>query len=53
MQANLKTGQLGDVYEQEGDRVADAVMRMPEPKMQRQVDEEQEVEILQIKPFVD
>ena len=41
------------MYEQEGDRVADAVMQMPEPKMQREVDEEQEVEILQIKPFVD
>jgi len=31
LQAKLKIGQPGDVYEQEADRVADAVMRMPEP----------------------
>ncbi|MCG7848689.1 MAG: hypothetical protein MIO93_05865 [ANME-2 cluster archaeon] len=37
LQAKLRIGQPGDVYEQEADRVADAVMRMPE--MQRQVDE--------------
>ena len=51
LQAKLKIGQPGDVYEQEADRVADAVMRMPEPGVQRQ--EEEEEEILQIKPLVD
>ncbi len=30
LQAKLKNNQPGDVYEQEGDRVADQVMRMPE-----------------------
>ncbi|MCK4791477.1 MAG: DUF4157 domain-containing protein, partial [Desulfobacteraceae bacterium] len=41
----------GDVYEQEADRVADAVMRMPEPRVQRQVEpvEEEEEEPVQTK----
>ncbi len=42
LQAKLRIGQLGDVYEQEADRVADAVMRMPEPEVWRQVEEEEE-----------
>ena len=54
LQAKLRIGQPGDVYEQEADRVADAVMRMPEPGVQRQVEpEEEEEEILQTKPLVD
>lgn len=36
LQAKLKIGQPGDKYEQEADRVADAVMRMPAPKVQLQ-----------------
>jgi hypothetical protein len=32
LQAKLRIGQPGDVYEREADRVADAVMRMPEPQ---------------------
>ena len=32
LQAKLRIGQPGDKYEQEADRVADAVMRMPEPQ---------------------
>ncbi|MCZ7406259.1 MAG: DUF4157 domain-containing protein [Candidatus Methanoperedens sp.] len=32
IQAKLRIGQPGDVYEQEADRVADAVMRMPQPQ---------------------
>jgi len=52
LQAKLKIGQPGDKYELEADRVADEVMRMPEPEMQRQVEEEEE-EILQTKPLVD
>jgi len=54
LQAKLRIGQPGDVYEQEADRVADAVMRMPELGVQRQVEpEEEEEEILQTKPLVD
>ncbi|MFV1977704.1 MAG: hypothetical protein ACC651_18330 [Candidatus Scalindua sp.] len=34
IQAKLKIGQPGDMYEQEADRVADQVMRMPEPAIQ-------------------
>ncbi|MCK5013331.1 MAG: DUF4157 domain-containing protein [Candidatus Omnitrophica bacterium] len=53
LQANLRIGQTGDVYEQEADRVADEVMRMPEPGVQRQVEpEEEEEEILQTKLLV-
>jgi len=33
IQAKLIVGQPGDVYEQEADKVADAVMRMPEPAL--------------------
>jgi outer membrane protein OmpA-like peptidoglycan-associated protein len=32
LQAKLRIGAPGDVYEHEADRVADAVMRMPEPQ---------------------
>ncbi|WP_051309285.1 eCIS core domain-containing protein [Desulfogranum japonicum] len=35
LQAKLKIGEPNDQYEQEADRVADQVMRMPEPQMQR------------------
>jgi len=35
IQAKLKIGQPGDKYEQEADRVADQVMSMPEPQIQR------------------
>jgi hypothetical protein len=34
-QAKLRIGQPNDVYEQEADRVAEQVMRMPEPLLQR------------------
>ncbi len=34
VQAKLEIGQPGDKYEQEADRVADQVMRMPEPNVQ-------------------
>jgi len=52
LQAKLRIGQPGDVYEQEADRVADAVMRMPEPGVQRQVEPEEE-ELIQPKPFAE
>jgi hypothetical protein len=51
LQAKLRIGQPGDKYEQEADRVADAVMRMPEPGVQRQAEEKEE-ETLQSKPLV-
>lgn len=35
VQAKLTIGQLGDRYEQEADRVAEQVMAMPEPRLQR------------------
>ncbi len=34
IQAKLTINQPGDIYEQEADRVADQVMRMPEPRFQ-------------------
>ena len=52
LQAKLKIGQPGDKYEQEANRVADAVMRVPGPGVQRQVEpEEEEEETLQSKPL--
>ena len=52
LQAKLRIGQANDIYEQEADRVADQVMRMPDtavdsrqsitPFIQRQVEEEEE-----------
>ena len=35
LQANLAISQPGDVYEREADRVANQVMRMPDPTVQR------------------
>ena len=35
LQAKLKIGLPGDQYEQEADRVADQVMRLPDPQLQR------------------
>ncbi len=53
VQRKLTIGQPNDRYEQEADRVADEVMRMPEPQVQRQVEpeEEEEEEMLQTKPL--
>jgi hypothetical protein len=42
LQAKLRVGQPSDVHEQEADRVANTVMRMPEPEVQRQRTEEEE-----------
>ena len=54
VQAKLTIGQPNDKYEQEADYVADEVMRMPEPEVQRQVEpEEEEEETLQAKPLSD
>jgi len=53
IQAKLVVGQPGDKYEQEADRVADEVMRMPEPQVQRQEEPEEEEETLQAKPLAE
>lgn len=42
IQAKLKIGQPGDIYEREADQVAEQVMQMPDPKVQRQPEEEEE-----------
>ncbi|MEE9423404.1 MAG: DUF4157 domain-containing protein [Methylococcales bacterium] len=54
VQPKLKISLPNDKYEQEADRVADEVMRMPEPRVQRLVepDEEEEDETIQTKPIV-
>jgi hypothetical protein len=44
IQTKLKIGEPGDKYEQEADRIADEVMRMPEPSVQRQLEPEEEEE---------
>lgn len=49
-QTKLKIGPANDRYEREADRVADTVMRMPEPGLRRQPIEEEE-EIMQTKPL--
>ena len=54
IQAKLEVGQPMDKYEQEADRVADAVMKMPEPQVQRQTEqEEDEEEKLQTKTIAE
>jgi outer membrane protein OmpA-like peptidoglycan-associated protein len=50
IQTKLKISEPGDKYEQEADRIADEVMRMPEPSVQRQLEpEEEEQEMVQRK----
>ena len=54
IQAKLKIGQPGDIYEQEADRVAEQVVLMPEPGLQRQAEEEkEEEELIQTKPLAE
>lgn len=48
LQAKLTIGQPNDPYEQEADHVADVVMRMPDPKVQRQPDD---AGVVQAKPI--
>ena len=51
-QPKLKISASNDKYEQEADRLAAQVIRMPEPVLQRQMDKEEEEEILrQTKPM--
>ena len=51
LQAKLTIGKPNDKYEQEADRVADQVMNMPEPGVQRQPEEEKEE--IQTKPLAE
>lgn len=52
LQPKLVIGSPNDRYEQEADRVADQMMRMPEPIVQRQIEsEEAEEETLQTQPL--
>ena len=53
IQTKLTIGKPNDKYEQEADRVADQVMRMPEPRVQRQPEmDEEEEELVQTKPQI-
>ena len=45
IQAKLRVSQPEDKYEQGADRVAEQVMRMPKPQVQRQPEQEQDEEI--------
>lgn len=45
LQTKLTINQPGDAYEQEADRVANQVMRMPEPQAQRQPLDEEEAAV--------
>lgn len=49
LQTKLKISEPGDQYEQEADRIADRVMRMPESSIQRQMEPEEEEEMVQRK----
>jgi len=55
IQAKLKISRPGDIYEQEADRLAEQVMRMVEPQVQRQPEEKEErkeeEELIQPKPL--
>ena len=57
IQPKLVVGAPNDKYEQEADRIADQVMRMPEPRLQRQSAspecEEELEELVQPKPLAD
>ncbi|MCU0541836.1 MAG: DUF4157 domain-containing protein [Oscillatoriaceae cyanobacterium Prado104] len=49
IQTKLKISEPGDKYEQEADRIADEVMRMPEPSVQQKIEPEEEEGIVQRK----
>ncbi len=48
MQTKLKIGEPGDKYEQEADRIAEQVMRMPDPLVQRQVERKEAIKTKQM-----
>jgi hypothetical protein len=49
VQGKLTVGRPDDAYEQEADQVADQVARSPDPEIQRQEDDEEELEDVQMK----
>ena len=51
LQPKLTIGAPNDKYEQEADRVADQVMRMPEQIQRQESPEEEEEDLLQTKPI--
>ncbi|MBN1875043.1 MAG: DUF4157 domain-containing protein [Anaerolineae bacterium] len=51
IQTKFRIGSPGDKYEREADRVAEQVMRMPEPILQRKADLEEKGKLAQAKPF--
>ena len=53
LQPKLMIGAPNDVFEQEADRVADQVMRMPYPAVQHQMGTEEEENLIQTKPLAD
>ena len=53
VQSKLKVGAIRDKYEQKADRVADEVMRVPEPQVQRQAGNEEEKELIQARSIAD
>jgi hypothetical protein len=57
LQPKLRVGRTGDKYEREADHMAERVMRMPAPNLQRETmaeppEEEEEEEELQAKPLL-
>jgi hypothetical protein len=52
-QAKLTIGPPSDKFEREADHVADQVMAIPDTKLQRQIEDEEEEETLQTKPIAD
>ena len=53
IQAKLRIGQPGDIYEQEANRVAKQVMQMPGSQYPGCEEEEEEEELIQTKPLAD
>jgi len=52
IQTKLKISAPSDKYEQEADHVADQMMRMPEPRVQRQAElDEEDEELIRTKPL--
>ena len=53
LQAKLAIGKICDIYEQGADRMAEQVLRMPDPGVQRQAEEEEEEELIQTKSIAE
>ena len=51
VQPKLTIGQPGDKYEQEADRIVEQVMRIPEPQVRRQANDQEEEELVQTNPI--